>query len=268
VTDGKIFKVIYNMYQNIKSCIKHNSQISNFFHSEAGVRQGENLSPVLLSIFLNDLQQHLESDNVSGIELKDHINETIWLKLLIMLYADDTIIVSDDPTDFQNCLNSFQNYCANWKLSVNVRKTKIVVFGSRNQSNFKFDLGNKTLETTVTFTSNGSFLQARKHVTQAKKAMHLLFTRINNADLPIDLTLKLFDHTVAPILTYGSEIFGYENIDILEKVHNEFLRKLTGAIKRTPMYMMYGELGRYPIAMVTGQNVPKSKRTQVKTSHN
>lgn len=257
VTDGKIFKIIYNMYQNIKSCIKQKSQISNFFYSEAGVRQGENLSPVLFSIFLNDLQQHLETDNVRGIELKDHINETLWLKLLLMLYADDTIIVSDDPTDFQNCLNSFHNYCVKWKLTVNVSKTKVMVFGSRIQSNFTFDLGNTTLETTnsyhylgVTFTSNGSFLQARKHVvTQAKKAMHLLFTRINNADLPIDLTMKLFDHTVAPILTYGSEIFGYENIDILEKVHNDFLRKLTGARKSTPLYMLYGELGRYPIAI-------------------
>ncbi len=205
VTDGKIFNVIYNMYQNIKSCIKQKSQLSNFFYSEAGQRQGENLSPVLFSIFLNDLQQHLETDNVRGIELKDHINETLWLKLLIMLYADDTIIVSDDPTDFQNCLNSFHNYCVNWKLSVIVSKTKVMVFGSRIQSNFTFDLGNTTLETTnsyqnlgVTFTSNGSFLQARKHVvTQAKKAIHLLFTRINNADLPIDLTMKLFDHTVA-----------------------------------------------------------------------
>ena len=50
--------------------------------------------------------------------------------------------------------------------------------------------------------------------------MHLLYTRANNADMSIDLTLKLFDHTVLPILTYGSEIFGFENIDILEKIHS------------------------------------------------
>ncbi len=79
--------------------------------------------------------------------------------------------------------------------------------------------------------------------------MHLLYSRANNADLPIDLTLKLFDHTVLPILIYGSEIFGYENIEILEKVHNNFLRKITNARKSTPMAFLYGELGRYPIAI-------------------
>lgn len=82
----------------------------------------------------------------------------------------------------------------------------------------------------------GSFLKARKHVIQqASKAMHLLFTRTNNANLPIDLTLKLFNHTILPILTYGSEIFGFENLDILEKVHNDFLRKITKVRRSTPM---------------------------------
>ena len=63
--------------------------------------------------------------------------------------------------------------------------------------------------------------------------MHPLYTRSNNSDLPIDLVFILFDHTVLPILTYGSEIFGFENIDILEKVHNDFLRKNTFARRST-----------------------------------
>ena len=61
--------------------------------------------------------------------------------------------------------------------------------------------------------------------------------------------IKLFDHTVLPILTYGSEIYGYENIEMIEKVHNEFLRKITKSRKSTPMSFLYGELGRHPIAI-------------------
>ena len=34
---------------------------------------------------------------------------------------------------------------------------------------------------------------------------------------------------------------------MIENVHKEFLRKLTGARKSTPLYMLYGELGRYPL---------------------
>ena len=77
--------------------------------------------------------------------------------------------------------------------------------------------------------------------------MTMLYTRINNLDIPLNLQLKLFDHTILPILTYGSEIWGYESLDIIEKVQNDFLRRITLARKSTPMYMVYGELGRYPV---------------------
>ena len=55
--------------------------------------------------------------------------------------------------------------------------------------------------------------------------MILLFTRINNLDITIDLQLKLFDHTVLSILTYACEIWGYENLEIIEKVPNKFSPK-------------------------------------------
>ena len=55
----KIFRIIFNMYQNIKSCVFHSGQQSDFFYSRCGVRQGENLSPILFSLFLNDLDDYL-----------------------------------------------------------------------------------------------------------------------------------------------------------------------------------------------------------------
>ena len=45
--DGKVFKVIFNMYHGIKSCVSLMGERSPFFSSSAGVRQGENLSPIL-----------------------------------------------------------------------------------------------------------------------------------------------------------------------------------------------------------------------------
>ena len=64
---GKFFRLIKNMYTNIKSCISHNGFKSNFFTSNAGVRQGENLSPILFALFLNDLETHLRSRENTGI---------------------------------------------------------------------------------------------------------------------------------------------------------------------------------------------------------
>ena len=74
------------------------------------------------------------------------------------------------------------------------------------------------------FSQTGSFLNARKRlVQQTKKAMIFLFTRIDTLDIPTNLQLKLFDHTVLPILTYACEIWGYENLETIVKAYNEFL---------------------------------------------
>ena len=100
----------------------------------------------------------------------------------------------------------------------------------------------------VCFSKTRSFLKARKSLIDcAKKAMFALRVKIRNLDIPIDLQLKLFDHTVLPILLYGSEIWGFENTDMIEKVHLDFLKRILKVKKSTPSCFVYGELGRYPL---------------------
>ena len=59
--DGKMFKIIHNLYANAnaKSCVRIGNSKSTSFSSNIGVRQGENLSPVLFSLFLNDLTEFI-----------------------------------------------------------------------------------------------------------------------------------------------------------------------------------------------------------------
>lgn len=254
--DGKLFRVIYNLYQNIKSCVTLNGSNSAFFESFIGLRQGENLSPILFSIFLNDLETYLQSNDNPGVEI-ECCNEDIYFftKLIVLLYADDTVLIADSPENLQKCIDDFVTYCQTWKLKINYDKTKIVIFGSRKVDNYVFKMEENDIEIVksykylgVPMTNNGSFLNARKCVYEkANKAMHLLYMRINNLNLPLDLQLKLFDSTILPIITYGCEIWGYENLQMFERIHNSFLRSITKCRKSTPLYMLYGELGRYPI---------------------
>ena len=43
------------LYRKAKSCVKTGNVCSDYFYCYLGVRQGENLSPVLFAIYLNDL---------------------------------------------------------------------------------------------------------------------------------------------------------------------------------------------------------------------
>lgn len=122
------FRVIYNMYQNIKSCVLFSNERSSFFTSDIGLRQGENLSPVLFSLFLNDLEGYLEWNNFNGVQIGyDNLDISFYLKLLVILYADDTVILADNENDLQNNINWFNNYCTDWKLNVNFRQLNSIL---------------------------------------------------------------------------------------------------------------------------------------------
>ena len=62
-----------------------------------GVRQGECLSPFLLSVFLNDIEDEFMLKGASGVNLNT-------FKLFLLLYADDIVIFSDTAIGLQNGL--------------------------------------------------------------------------------------------------------------------------------------------------------------------
>ena len=53
-----------------------------------------------------------------------------------------------------------------------------------------------------------------------------------------------------PLLLYGSEIWGFGNIDIIERSQLKFLKDILNLKKSTPSSMIYGELGIMPFYIV------------------
>ena len=46
----------------------------------------------------------------------------------MLLYVDDTVVFGTDEKEFQNDLDMFYEYSELWHLSINLDKTKIMVF--------------------------------------------------------------------------------------------------------------------------------------------
>ena len=103
-----------------------------------------------------------------------------------------------------------------------------MVFGMRNTDNLHFKIGDHYISICsefkylgVTFSQSWNFFKTIKlNVERAKKTMHLLYTRINNLQISIDLQIQLFNHTILPILLYGYEIWGFHNTNLIENVQN------------------------------------------------
>ena len=54
--------------------------------------------------------------------------------------------------------------------------------------------------------------------------MFNLTTKARKLDLPTDIHCALFDQLVMPILLYGCEIWGFQNLDHIERFHTKVLK--------------------------------------------
>ena len=198
--------------------------------------------------------------NVDGLQSISSSIENelfLYLKLSVLFYADDTVIMAETANDLQKGLDEFHVYCSRWKLNVNVEKTKVLVFSKGPKPKNIFYYNNNVVESVndfkylgIVFSRSGSFCKAKKYLAeQAQKAMYGVIRKIRQFNLPIEQQFDLFDKVVKPVLLYGCEIWGYENLDIIERVHLKFLKYILCMKSSTPSYMVYGESGRFPLSI-------------------
>ncbi len=145
---GKVLNVIKNMYTNIKSCVKLKQKTSDTFICTKGVRQGENLSPLLFALYVNDIEDSLIENSCNYLLFNEDVLD-LHLKLLVMMYADDTVILANSEEEIKNILKALELYCEQWKLEVNNSKAKVVVFsrGRVNCGTYDFVFREENIET-------------------------------------------------------------------------------------------------------------------------
>ncbi len=215
------------------------------------------MSPLLFSLYVNDLEDHLLENNCNYINIGDAWIDNM-LKILVLMYADDTVILAESEAGVRNALKAMEMYCEKWKLDINCKKTKITIFSKDRcqPENYNFQFKGEKIDVVenykylgVTMSYNGSFKLCQEELCQqGKRAMYSLIAKCRKFDLPIDLQLELFDAMVLPIITYGCEIWGYRTIRDLENLHITFMKHILHVRKTTCNSMVYGELGKYPIS--------------------
>ena len=244
---GKNLRIIQNLSQKTKACVRVNGEIFDIFDCNIGVRQGDKLFPLLFKILLNDFNTFMQS-GFDGIRLTPDQNRNLrtLLKLYSLLYADDTIFLSETVEDMQRALDATTKNCKENKMTINASKTKYMVC-SRGKIRKKINLfvNNTAIERVdtfcylgVVFRYNNTFQAAIKNnVDKAKKALFKLEVLFSKIDFGIDTKLHLFDAVMKPILLYGCEVWGYESMEQIEIFHRYFLRRCYEKMLRKLWYM-------------------------------
>ena len=141
------------MYAAVKACVRNMSTLSELFSSDVGLMQGEVISHFLFSLFIDDLETHLQQNLDASISIDQ-------LAIYLLLFANDAVMFSDIPEGLQTSLNNLETYCSKWNIHVNVDQTKIVVFrkGVQLCQNEKFTYAGEEIEIVNNFNYLGIFL--------------------------------------------------------------------------------------------------------------
>lgn len=258
---GKLFACIKSMYSQVKARIRCGSELTEPINCTAGVKQGDVCSPILFSLFINELAKVVIQNGRHGVNLGND-----FLELCILLLADDVVLLSETVVGLQCQLNNLQEAAEYLRLTINAEKSDIMVFrkGGYLSSRERWFLNGSPLNVVngykylgIVFSTKVSFDIACKDLgSRGKKAflsvIRSLYQYKNNS---LDLFLKLFDAQIQPVLQYGSELWGLDKAaHQCEKVHLFALKKFLNVEKRTPNDLVYGELNRYPILINSAMN--------------
>ncbi len=260
---GKLYQTVKNMYLGNISAVKFDqfNKHSEFFPSEAGVRQGDSLSPTLFNIFINDMLKIFENPLCKPAQIDT-------LNIGCLAYADDLLICSESKEGLQEGLNRLHKYCQEWRLTINVKKSKIMLFNKAKRGNFK--IGHDTLDVVqhykylgLTIANNGKFCKAIKDiVNKATKAAFAVRNKLFTANMSnVKSSLIAFDTLILPVLLYGSEIWATDFInkggnDIFtfkktltdcDKMAVQFYKRVLGVPLQTTNLGVFAEIGRKPL---------------------
>ena len=243
------------------SCIKDTSNMSysNMFNVTLGVKQGEPLSPLLFILFVNDVKNIIDFNDLTE-------NDLNLLSAYMLLFADDIVIFTTSEESLQALLNNLNVYSLNWGLKINVSKTKVCIFEKRkSRCNYVWYINGSELDIVdsfsylgVKFYYTGNMMYAVKSLNdQALKAYNSVLSVFSRLTLDLKTTLSMFDSLVAPILLYGSEVWGAYSFKEVDKLHLRFCKKMLGVRSQTSNAAVLGELGRFPLSLLCKERAIK-----------
>ena len=139
-----MIKALQSMYNNVKACVRYNNKCSQFDELNAGVKQGDPLSPVLFIFFINDMLESCTNENGDAMSIND-------FNLFMLLFVDDAVLFSKSSEALQNMLNRLHAYSTLWDLKVNTEKTKIMIFEKGRKISIDIFYDNTLLEVVDSF---------------------------------------------------------------------------------------------------------------------
>jgi exonuclease III len=228
---GRALDFISMLYQSPKIVVEGPDET---FTAELlrGVRQGCPLSPLLFSVFINDILNGMENLGVQVPGIQESCPG--------LLFADDLVSLSDDSVKMQEMLNKLSEWGTIWEMDFGIAKCGMMVCNAPKQirMNAVFQLHGMQVPVVesyvylgVNFTHDLKTSQMVRHrLSIAHRKMSEMRHFLSCTAYPFTSRLLVVKSVLIPSLLYGSEIWGMKKADvaICQTFVNEALRLVVG----------------------------------------
>lgn len=252
--NGNFFRALSAIYKSPVCRIRlNNGETSNWINSHYGTLQGDIISPQIFSCQVNKLINRLnESEN--GLFYGSRADE----RFSCLAFADDLVLVAPTAQKLQNLVNILSDLCKNYRMTVNVDKTKTMVFRKNYQTRqpeilIKYD--GRILEQVRSYKYLGiyfdeylKFGKAEEELASAAgRALGSIFNKSReHRDLGLKTFTRLCRGCVDPITDYCSEVLGHESGKKLTDVQLRACRYYLGLPRNTALPVLTAEMGWLP----------------------
>lgn len=212
---GLAHKWFTSYFKDRRQCVKLGNYVSEDLHISYGVPQGSLVGPLCFLLYLNDLPNVVTKFNATSI-----------------MFADDTSIffTGPDVNSIVQATNNAMSDISNWlranKLSLNVSKTKAILFSRKR--NIDQIASIKINDRNIQWVDNTSFLGIiidknlswKSHIDHVaiKMAKTIgIMNRVRNV-LNKKTLLLLYQTLVGPHLSYCNAIWGNAPVSNLERL--------------------------------------------------
>lgn len=243
---ARVVNLIGNLYEQAEFNVRIDGAYSNDIQVTEGVLQGEVLSPLLFSLFISDIETHLRNNGLEGVSMNAIVD------ILILLFADDIVLLARSPVILDRILRSLEKYCTENCLKLNTNKTKVVHFRKAGRprlrtfvyNNVELEIVNSYVYLGVVISSSTLGLRAATSaISKTKVALGTTLSICSNAKIDFwPARVKLFDSIVSATLLYCAPMWGLLYVDLIEKIQMEFYKRLLNVPITTANYLLRLEL--------------------------
>jgi hypothetical protein len=109
--------VLIRWYKNVIAKFRNTKGWSEELNCNIGVKQGCPLSPTIFGIYIDE-EASCVNPNIAGI-------------IIILLCANDIVLMVRSPCDLDKQLKNLKEFCSSTVMPINTNKTKVMIIKSK-----------------------------------------------------------------------------------------------------------------------------------------